>query len=118
MSSSTTQSKTKTGVFSRARKPDTDNDPSVGEGQVRRSISIRLIRHGESMNNQVYHDARRIYKGGTPEFDLKGWLKYVDERRVADPGKSAFVLFILFDCHCKSHVLTEVIFTSLHLHKS
>ena len=88
MSSSSTQTKTKTGVFSRARKPDTDKDPNVGEGQVRRSISIRLIRHGESMNNQVYHDARRIYKGGTPEFDLKGWLKYVDERRVADPGLS------------------------------
>ena len=27
-------------------------------------------------------------KGGTPDFDLNGWLKYVDERRVADPGLS------------------------------
>jgi hypothetical protein len=25
----------------------------------------------ESQNNQVYRDARRIYKGGTPEFDLE-----------------------------------------------
>ena len=79
-------SKSKRGVFSHPKK--TDNDPNVGEGQVRRSISIRLIRHGESQNNQVYRDARRIYKGGTPEFDLKGWLAYVDERRVADPGLS------------------------------
>ena len=67
----------------RARKPENN----VGEGQVRRSISIRLIRHGESQNNQVYRDARRIYKGGTPDFDLQGWLKYVDERRSADPGE-------------------------------
>ena len=29
-----------------------------------------------------------IIKGGTPDFDLNGWLKYVDERRVADPGLS------------------------------
>ena len=79
-------SKPKRGVFSHPKK--TDKDPNVGEGQVRRSISIRLIRHGESQNNQVYRDARRIYKGGTPEFDLKGWLAYVDERRVADPGLS------------------------------
>ncbi len=52
-------------------KPRARKDTSVGEGQVRRSISIRLIRHGESQNNQVYRDARRIYKGGTPEFDLQ-----------------------------------------------
>ncbi|KAL7534706.1 hypothetical protein ACHAXR_009659 [Thalassiosira sp. AJA248-18] len=66
-----------------ARKSST-----VGEGQVRNSISVRLIRHGESQNNQVYRDARRIYKGGTPDFDLQGWLKYVDDRRSADPGLS------------------------------
>ena len=55
---------------------------------VRRSISVRLIRHGESKNNQVYREAHRLYKGGQPDFDLKGWLKYVDEHRVADPGLS------------------------------
>ncbi|KAL7438553.1 hypothetical protein ACHAXH_006258 [Discostella pseudostelligera] len=58
------------------------------EGQVRRSISIRLIRHAESCNNQVYRDARRLFRGGTPDFDLQGWLKYVDDRRSADPGIS------------------------------
>lgn len=63
-------------------------DNNIGEGQVRRSISIRLIRHGESQNNQVYRDARRVFKGGTPDFDLQGWLKYVDDRRSADPGLS------------------------------
>mmetsp|Transcript_4966 Transcript_4966/g.7824 ORF Transcript_4966/g.7824 Transcript_4966/m.7824 type:complete len:512 (+) Transcript_4966:107-1642(+) len=67
------------------KKPEKKN---VGEGHVRRSISIRLIRHGESQNNQVYRDARRIYNGGTPDFDLKGWLQYVDDRRSADPGLS------------------------------
>ena len=41
-----------------------------------------------SQNNQVYRDARRIYKGGTPDFDLDGWLQYVDDRRSADPGLS------------------------------
>lgn len=58
------------------------------EGQVRRSISIRLIRHAESCNNQVYRDARRLFRGGTADFDLQGWLKYVDDRRSADPGIS------------------------------
>mmetsp|Transcript_26349 Transcript_26349/g.53708 ORF Transcript_26349/g.53708 Transcript_26349/m.53708 type:complete len:516 (-) Transcript_26349:125-1672(-) len=61
----------------------------IGEKQVCRSISIRMIRHSESQNNQVYRDARRIFKGGTPEFDLQGWIKYVDDRRSADPGLSA-----------------------------
>lgn len=58
------------------------------EGKVRRSISIRLIRHAESRNNQVYGEARRLFRGGTPEFDLQGWLKYVDDHRCADPGLS------------------------------
>lgn len=64
------------------------SDDHIGERHVRPSISVRLIRHSESQNNQVYRDARRIYKGGTPEFDLEGWLKYVDDRRTADPGLS------------------------------
>lgn len=58
------------------------------EGKVRRSISIRLIRHAESRNNQVYGEARKLFRGGTPEFDLQGWLKYVDDHRSADPGLS------------------------------
>lgn len=36
----------------------------------------------------MYRDARRICKGGTPDFDLDDWLKYVDDRRSADPGLS------------------------------
>ena len=58
------------------------------EGKVRRSISIRLIRHAESRNNQVYGEARKLFRGGTPDFDLQGWLKYVDDHRSADPGLS------------------------------
>ena len=64
-------------------KPEKSND-----GAVKRSIAIRLIRHAESMNNQIYYDARRIYNGGKPEFDPVGWNTYVDERRKADPGLS------------------------------
>eukprot|EP00571_Detonula_confervacea_P002638 CAMPEP_0172322468 /NCGR_PEP_ID=MMETSP1058-20130122/45949_1 /TAXON_ID=83371 /ORGANISM="Detonula confervacea, Strain CCMP 353" /LENGTH=503 /DNA_ID=CAMNT_0013038215 /DNA_START=52 /DNA_END=1563 /DNA_ORIENTATION=- len=60
----------------------------ISDGEVRRSISIRLIRHGESQNNQVYRDARKIFRGGTLDFDQEGWLKYVDDRRSADPGLS------------------------------
>ena len=47
-----------------------------------------MLRHAESANNQVYRDARRIYGGGTPHFDLKGWEAYVDEHRSDDPGLS------------------------------
>ncbi len=61
---------------------------SSKEKYVRRSISVRLIRHGESTNNQVYREANRLFKGGTPDFDLKGWTEYVDQYRVADPGLS------------------------------
>jgi broad specificity phosphatase PhoE/N-acetylglutamate synthase-like GNAT family acetyltransferase len=59
-----------------------------GEGEVRRSIKIKMIRHAESMNNQMYRDARVLYKGGTPDFDLDGWNHYIDQHRSADPGIS------------------------------
>ena len=62
---------------------------SSTENNIRRSISVRLIRHGESMNNQVYREAHRLYRGGQSDFDLRGWTEYVDEHRVADPGLSA-----------------------------
>jgi len=58
------------------------------EGRARHSIVLRLIRHAESMNNQVYRQAHKIYKSGTPYFDFKGWNEYVENRRVADPGLS------------------------------
>mmetsp|Transcript_28324 Transcript_28324/g.56995 ORF Transcript_28324/g.56995 Transcript_28324/m.56995 type:complete len:487 (+) Transcript_28324:70-1530(+) len=61
---------------------------SSKEKYVRRSISVHLIRHGESKNNQVYRDAQRLFKGGTPDFDLKSWTEYVDAHRVSDPGLS------------------------------
>lgn len=57
----------------------------ITEGRVRPSIVIKLIRHAESRNNQIYRDARFIYHGGTNDFDLNGWKTYVDERRKADP---------------------------------
>ena len=68
--------------------PDSPTMASTKEKFVRRSISVRLIRHGESKNNQVYREAHRLYRGGQPDFDLEGWTKYVDDHRVADPGLS------------------------------
>jgi len=58
------------------------------EGEERKSIRIKLIRHAESENNQVYRQARHIYKGGTDHFDFEGWTEYVDKNRKADPGIS------------------------------
>jgi len=73
-------------------KDDTDTQTSTkksdNEGVVRRSIAIRMIRHAESMNNEVYRKARQMFKGGTPAFDVEGWHNYVDTQRSADPGIS------------------------------
>lgn len=66
----------------------TNGGPASSEGQVRPSIHLKMIRHAESANNQVYRDARRLYGGGTPAFDLAGWTAYVDAHRSDDPGLS------------------------------
>mmetsp|Transcript_2463 Transcript_2463/g.3892 ORF Transcript_2463/g.3892 Transcript_2463/m.3892 type:complete len:496 (+) Transcript_2463:61-1548(+) len=58
------------------------------ESNVRPSIHVRMIRHAESKNNQVYRDARFLYRGGTPDYDEEGWTDYVDQHRRADPGLS------------------------------
>jgi N-acetylglutamate synthase-like GNAT family acetyltransferase len=58
------------------------------EGNVRPSIYVRMIRHAESRNNQVYRDARFLFRGGTPEYDEEGWLNYVNQYRRADPDLS------------------------------
>jgi broad specificity phosphatase PhoE len=55
---------------------------------VRPSLVVRMIRHAESMNNQVYRNARYLYRGGCPDFDSEGWTKYVDAHRLADPPLS------------------------------
>mmetsp|Transcript_13278 Transcript_13278/g.27528 ORF Transcript_13278/g.27528 Transcript_13278/m.27528 type:complete len:520 (-) Transcript_13278:2538-4097(-) len=65
-----------------------DAKTTVSEATVRPSIIVKLIRHAESANNQVYRDARYIYRGGTPEFDEKGWTDYVNTHRAADPSIS------------------------------
>ena len=59
------------------------------EGIVKRSIAIRMIRHAESKNNEVYRDARRLFKGGSPQFDADGWHDYVDKHHLPDPSVSA-----------------------------
>ena len=55
---------------------------------IRKSIRLKLIRHAESGNNEVYSDAHRLFHWGSPNFDEVGWLKYVNEHRSADPGLS------------------------------
>ena len=50
-------------------------------GEERKSIRIKLIRHAESENNQVYRQARHLYKGGTEDFDFEGWTEYVEKNR-------------------------------------
>lgn len=58
-----------------------ESKTDVLESATRPSISVRMIRHAETFNNQVYRNARYIYRGGTPEFDADGWVKYVDTHR-------------------------------------
>lgn len=48
-----------------------------------------MIRHAESMNNEVYRQARHLFKGGTPQFDQLGWHSYVDKHRTSDPTISS-----------------------------
>ena len=48
-----------------------------------------MIRHAESMNNEVYRNARHLYKGGTAQFDAQGWKSYVEKHRTADPTISS-----------------------------
>lgn len=55
------------------------------DGLVKPSIRIYMIRHAESKNNEVYRKAHNLFKGGTPEFDHKGWTEYVDQHRSSDP---------------------------------
>jgi broad specificity phosphatase PhoE len=38
--------------------------------------------------NEVYRNARFMFRGGTPEFDEAGWINYVDTHRSSDPGIS------------------------------
>ena len=64
------------------------NTVDVSEADVRPSLSLRLIRHAESNNNQIYRNARYIYRGGTPDFDEAGWWHYVETHRKADPALS------------------------------
>lgn len=62
---------------------------SSNEGEVRPSIRLCMIRHAESKNNEVYRNARKMFKGGTPDFDVEGWHNYVDQNRSSDPGISS-----------------------------
>lgn len=61
---------------------------TVSESEVRPSIALHLIRHAESGNNEVYRNARYIYRGGTSDFDEEGWKHYVSTHRKADPPLS------------------------------
>jgi len=69
-------------------KSSEENQEEHSEGYIHRSISLKLIRHAESRNNEVYRKARLLFRGGTEDFDSDGWNAYVDKHRVADPGIS------------------------------
>jgi len=71
-----------------SNKNDHDHKSTKKGGSPRPSILVRLIRHAESRNNQVYRDARQLYRTGTPDFDVDGWNRYVEEHRSADPSLS------------------------------
>jgi broad specificity phosphatase PhoE len=68
---------------------DKEKKTAISELGVRPSISMHLIRHAESGNNEVYTNARYLYRGGTPDFDQEGWVNYVETHRKADPALSA-----------------------------
>ena len=72
-----------------SEEPQQQQQEPVNESAIRPSIAVKLIRHAESRNNEVYRDARYIFRGGTPQFDEAGWMAYIDEHRQADPGLSA-----------------------------
>jgi len=67
---------------------NSNKSKNLFQGTVKPSIKLYMIRHAESMNNEIYRQARMLFKGGTPQFDLKGWESYVDQHRTADPSIS------------------------------
>jgi len=63
-------------------------EKNVTDGEIKPSIALKFIRHAESGNNEVYRNARYIFRGGTPDYDEEGWINYVETHRKADPGLS------------------------------
>eukprot|EP00529_Nitzschia_sp_RCC80_P025439 CAMPEP_0113482818 /NCGR_PEP_ID=MMETSP0014_2-20120614/23116_1 /TAXON_ID=2857 /ORGANISM="Nitzschia sp." /LENGTH=528 /DNA_ID=CAMNT_0000376349 /DNA_START=154 /DNA_END=1740 /DNA_ORIENTATION=- /assembly_acc=CAM_ASM_000159 len=55
---------------------------------VRPSIHFCMIRHAESANNEVYRNAKFMYRAGTPDFDKEGCETYISTNRKADPALS------------------------------
>ncbi|CAB9526751.1 expressed unknown protein [Seminavis robusta] len=62
----------------------TTTNVSVG----RRSLSLYMIRHAESRNNQIYREARQQFGYGTSDFDAEGCREYLETHRSPDPGLS------------------------------
>jgi broad specificity phosphatase PhoE/N-acetylglutamate synthase-like GNAT family acetyltransferase len=56
--------------------------------QVRPSIALHCIRHAESANNEVYRDAKFLFRAGREDFDEEGCDTYIATHRRADPGLS------------------------------
>jgi N-acetylglutamate synthase-like GNAT family acetyltransferase len=54
-------------------------------GNVRPSIHFCMIRHAESGNNEVYRNAKFLYRAGTDDFDREGCEAYISTHRKADP---------------------------------
>ena len=56
--------------------------------QVLPSIALHCIRHAESANNEVYRNAKFLFRAGREDFDEEGCQRYIDTHRQADPGLS------------------------------
>lgn len=56
--------------------------------QVRRSLALHMIRHAESGNNEVYRNAKLLYRRGADCFDEVRCSKYISTHRRADPELS------------------------------
>ena len=71
---------------------------------ARRSISLRLIRHAESRNNQVYRHAMQLFGVGTDRYDGDGWNTYIHANRHADCDLSDPVGFQQADNLAKAYL--------------
>ncbi|KAG7357195.1 acetyltransferase GNAT domain containing protein [Nitzschia inconspicua] len=56
--------------------------------QTRPSIVLHMIRHAESANNEVYRNAKALFRAGKDDFDEEGCDHYVSTHRKADPELS------------------------------
>jgi broad specificity phosphatase PhoE/GNAT superfamily N-acetyltransferase len=89
----------------RAAQGGGNDDDNTENGIVKKSVRLLLVRHAESMNNQVYTDAQHLFKVGTPDYKHDEWKNYIRTHRKADPGLSD-----------RGHVQSQILGDHLHSH--